>query len=193
MTTSVILFCPSYLGDYIDLVKPGNSLAIPTGITGSLSSKIKKATLPNNKKRTIKSTEKILQQISKLPATERKALTKQRVGQGLFKRLLLYKYHCQCALCGITTEEILVGSYIKAWSDCNDAEKLDENNGLLLCAHHDALFDKHLISFEDTGDLLVSSTLTPAEKASLQISSIPSITVDPAMIPYLTDHRSKLK
>nr|WP_314987701.1 HNH endonuclease [uncultured Stomatobaculum sp.] len=186
-------FLPSYLGDYIDLVTPGNSLAIPTGSTGSLSSKVQKAALPNSKKRTIKSTDRILQQISKLPATEREALTKQRIGQGLFKRLLLYKYRCQCALCGITTKEMLIGSHIKAWSDCNDTEKLDENNGLLLCVHHDALFDKHLISFEDTGDLLVSSTLTLADKASLQISSIPALTVDPAMKPYLADHRSKLK
>ena len=190
---NIFTFLPDYLGDYIDLVSTGNALAIPTSITGSLQSKVQKATMPSRKKRVIKSTDKILQQINKLPTTERQALTKQRVGQGLFKRLLLYKYHCQCALCGITTEEMLIGSHIKAWSDCNSNEKLDENNGLLLCAHHDALFDKHLISFEDTGDLLVSSTLSPAEKATLQISSIPKITVDSAMKPYLADHRSKLR
>lgn len=190
---NIFTFLPDYLGDYIDLVSAGNALAIPTTITGSLQNKVQKATMPNRKKLVIKSTDNILQQINKLPSTERPALTKQRIGQGLFKRLLLYKYHCQCALYGITTEEMLIGSHIKAWSDYTDAEKLDENNGLLLCAHHDALFDKHLISFEYTGDLLVSSTLSLSERTALQISSIPTIVVDSAMRPYLPDHRSKLK
>lgn len=60
-------------------------------------------------------------------------------------------------------------------------------------AHHDALFDKHLISFTDTGALLVASILTATEQTELNIGAISSITVDPAIIPYLTDHRSKLK
>lgn len=186
-------FLPSFLGDYIDLVKPGNALAVSTSTATALSSKVKTATKTHKKARTIRSTDAILKSIANVDETERRALTKQRVGQGYFRELLLNKYGCKCALCGITTEQMLVGSHIKAWSDCNNAEKLDENNGLLLCVHHDALFDKHLISFTDTGTLLVASTLTTAEQAELNIGAIPSITVDPAMIPYLTDHRSKLK
>lgn len=189
----IYTFLPDYLGDYVDLVSAGNALALPSAATGSLKSKVAAATLPNRKKRAIKSTDRVLQQIANLPTTEKTAITKQRVGQGLFKRLLLYKYHCQCTLCGITTQEMLVGSHIKAWSDCNDSEKLDENNGLLLCAHHDALFDKHLISFTDTGTPLVASILSASDQAELQIGSIPSIAVDPAMVAYLTEHRSKLK
>jgi predicted restriction endonuclease len=88
---------------------------------------------------------------------------------------------------------MLIGSHIKRWKDSSDAEKLDENNGLLLCAHHDALFDKHLISFEDNGDLIVSTTLTASEQKELQIAAIPPILVSPGMKPYLAEHRSKLK
>ena len=88
---------------------------------------------------------------------------------------------------------MLIGSHIKSWKDSSDAEKLDENNGLLLCAHHDALFDKHLISFKDNGDLIVSTTLNASERAELQIAAIPPITVTPGMKPYLADPRSKLK
>lgn len=189
----IYTFLPDALGDYIELVKSGNSFVFPASATGTLSAKVNAATLPNRKKRTIKSTQKVLQQIQNLSATEREVITKQRVGQGLFKDLLKAKFHCKCALCGIQTEQMLIGSHIKSWKDSSDAEKLDENNGLLLCVHHDALFDKHLISFDDTGALLVSTTLSPGEQAELQIAAIPSITVTPSMKPYLADHNSKLK
>ena len=43
---------------------------------------------------------------------------------------------------------------------CLGAEWLDEENGILLSPHYDALFDKHLISFEDTGDILLSDKLS---------------------------------
>lgn len=186
-------FLPSYLGDYIDLVTSGNALTVPSSATANLSTKVKTATKTHRKARTIRSTDAILKSIANIDETERRALTKQRVGQGYFRELLMNKYGCKCALCDITTKQLLVGSHIKAWSDCNNAEKLDENNGLLLCAHHDALFDKHLISFTDTGTLLVASTLTATEQTELNIGAIPSITVDPVMIPYLANHRSKLK
>lgn len=190
---TIYTFLPDYLGDYIDLVTAGNTLIFPTGTTGTLVAKVKAATLPNRKNRTIKSTQKVLEQIKNLPSTEREVITKQRVGQGLFKDLLKNKYHSKCALCEIQTEQMLIGSHIKSWKDSSDAEKLDENNGLLLCVHHDALFDKHLISFEDNGDLIVSTTLTTSERAELQIDAIPSITVTSDMKPYLADHRSKVK
>lgn len=88
---------------------------------------------------------------------------------------------------------MLIGSHIKSWKDSSNDEKLDRNNGILLCVHHDALFDKHLISFEDNGTLIVSQTLTPKERTELHVDSIPSLDVTDEMKPYLADHRSKLK
>lgn len=200
----IFTFLPDYLGDYIDLLEANNKFAASMAVSPSapktpaaspktLSTKVKKKTKAHKKERTIRSVDAIIANISKVTEPEREAVVKQRVGQGYFKELLVERYSCKCALCGITTRSMLIASHIKAWKDSSKSEKLDENNGLLLCAHHDALFDKHLISFKDTGDLLVSSTLTPAEKTSLQINSIPALTVDPAMKPYLADHRSKLK
>ena len=173
----IYTFLPDSLGDYIDLVSAGNAFVFPAGTTGTLVTKVKAASLPTRKKCTIKSAQKVLQQIQNLSSTEKEVITKQRVGQGLFKDLLINKYHGKCALCGIQTEQMLIGSHIKSWKDSSDAEKLDENNGLLLCAHHDALFDKHLISFKDNGDLIVSTTLNASERAELQIAAIPPITV----------------
>lgn len=190
----IYTFTPDTLGDYIDLVQPGNALAIPTSITtGKLHSRIKKATMPSRKNRTIKSTNDILNKIRNLSQSEKEAVCKQRVGQGLFKELLKTKYGCKCALCNISTENMLIGSHIKAWSVSTDIEKLDENNGLLLCSHHDALFDKHLISFDDKGKLLISSTLSATEQTNLRIDSIPSISLSTNMENYMKEHRAKLK
>ena len=47
----------------------------------------------------------------------------------------------------------------KALQCANDAERLDVFNGFLLVANLDALFDRFLISFDNTGRLLVSSAL----------------------------------
>lgn len=52
-------------------------------------------------------------------------------------------------------------SHIKAFSDPNttDEEKYDINNGLLLCANADALFDKHLITINENKELVFSFLL----------------------------------
>lgn len=192
---NIFTFLPEYLGDYIDLVVAGNKLlpSVKVTATSTLSSHVKKVTTAHKKARTIRSVDSILKSLSKVTATERNVIIKQRVGQGYFKELLLNRYSHKCALCGITTPSMLVASHIKSWAVSTDTEKLDENNGLLLCAHHDALFDKHLISFEDNGDLIISPTLSATEQADLQIAAIPSITVSVKMKPYLANHRSQLQ
>lgn len=182
------------LGDYVSLLSPSNALHIATPTkSDSLFSRVKHASKPRRKKRALRTIAQIQSSIKSLTTTEKEAVCKLRIGQGLFKDLLLEKYSCKCALCEISTIRMLIGSHIKAWADSNDAEKLDENNGLLLCAHHDALFDKHLISFEDNGTLLVSPTLSSEEQTKLRLSDIPVISVSSEMKPYLTHHRSKLR
>lgn len=192
---NIFTFLPEYLGDYIDLVTANNKLppSVKATATSSLSAHVKKATTDHKKVRTIRSVDSILKSLSKVAVTERNAIVKQRVGQGYFKELLLRKYAHKCALCDITTQSMLVASHIKSWASSTDREKLDENNGLLLCAHHDALFDKHLISFDDNGDLIISPTLSANEQSSLQLATISSIHVPGKMKPYLANHRSQLK
>jgi hypothetical protein len=188
----IFTFLPEYLGTYIDLVTASNKL--PSGTpSSSLATTVKRATTSHKKVRTIRSVDDILASMSKITDTEKDAVTKQRVGQGYFKELLLNKYSCKCALCSISTKSMLVASHIKEWSVASNTEKLDENNGLLLCAHHDALFDKHLISFDSSGDVIVSPTLSASEQTQLGIPSIPKITMTPAMDVYMAYHRAHLK
>ena len=60
---------------------------------------------------------------------------------------------------GCNLEEILIASHIVPWKDCTDEERLDVDNGLLLSPNYDALFDKHLISFDEDGKLIGSNTI----------------------------------
>jgi hypothetical protein len=81
--------------------------------------------------------------------TERDVLAKARVGQGRFRTDLVAAWGRgeMCALTGVAVPELLIASHIKPWREATNAERLDPMNGLLLVAHADKLFDRHLLSF----------------------------------------------
>ena len=91
---------------------------------------------------------------------EKVQLTKSRRGQGIFKAnvRLVEK---SCRVTGVSNIKHLRASHIKPWAVSNNEEKLDGYNGLLLSPHVDHLFDRGFISFNDIGNLLVSSELNP--------------------------------
>ncbi len=147
----------------------------------------------SKKERYIANICRIKAKIEGLTETEKEAVIRQRVGQGYFKDLLLSKYGCKCALCTIETKKMLKASHIKAWNKSTNQQKLDENNGLLLCAHHDALFDKYLLSFDDNGTPIISDVIPKEHYGSLRIDEIPCIEVTEKMKPYLRWHLQELK
>ena len=184
---------PEFLGDYVSQLKEHNSIG-SIKKTETLKKQLRDKCTPNKKKRVIRSIDELHEKISNLSTTEQEAIQKVRIGQGYFRDLLIEKYSCKCALCDISTRMLLYASHIKAWADCSSStEKLDENNGLLLCAHHDALFDKHLISFNVNGKPVISSTLSPEEQASLKTNEIPDLELTVDMQPYMAKHLKKLK
>jgi predicted restriction endonuclease len=84
-------------------------------------------------------------------------------------------------------------SHIVPWSESNEQERLDEENGILLSPNADALFDRHLISFTDSGELLISSVMDRIELVKLGINSNAVIPVSEGMKKYLKRHREKIK
>ena len=94
---------------------------------------------------------KELQQVPS--STERDALTKARMGQGLFRQRVAQQEPV-CRVTGLTRQEFLIASHIKPWRDCDNQERLDGANGLLLSPHIDKLFDRHWISFDVDGHLI---------------------------------------
>lgn len=175
-----------YFPTYVSALSSGNKLSVVAKKGTSVSKTLKDSV------DYIANIKRIEERLSKLSEPERMAYIKQRVGQGEFKKILLAKYGCKCALCGITTQPLLVASHIKPWSKSTNSEKLDPNNGLLLCAHHDALFDKGLLSFADDGKPVFSSLLKEDERVQLRLDEIPNLEVPEEMKPFLLWHRNHL-
>jgi hypothetical protein len=107
--------------------------------------------------------------------TEAERLVIQRVGQDIFRDALLQYWGSRCPLTDITEPELLRASHIVPWADCDDEQRLNVHNGLLLSALWDAAFDKGLISFGDDGAVLASSTLSAAAQRSLAIDVAPRL------------------
>lgn len=91
--------------------------------------------------------------------TERSGLVTSRVGQGAYRKRIIHRWEYKCAVTGFDKLDILIASHIVPWADSNDSERLDVNNGLLLSPNYDALFDRHLISFENSGRIILSDAI----------------------------------
>lgn len=63
-----------------------------------------------------------------------------------------------------TLKTLYRASHIKSFAECDSSEVYDINNGLLLCANADALFDKHLITIGTNKELIFSFVLEHDEK-----------------------------
>lgn len=123
--------------------------------------------------------------------TDIEKIVKTRVSQGSFRRLLLLERH-QCNLCAITTTSVLRASHIKEWSESSREERIDANNGLLLCANHDALFDRHQISFEpNSGDICISASIDAEQRTALNLSDSFNLTMSDRMKSYMQVHYNK--
>ncbi|MFA5479733.1 MAG: HNH endonuclease, partial [Candidatus Muiribacteriota bacterium] len=138
-----------------------------------------------------------VESIKQITGEEKERLQKYRVNQGLFRKNLIKdrnnKDIVKCDLCEIDIQELLIASHIKPWSKSDREEKLDVNNGLLLCPMHDTLFDKGLISFEDDGKIIVSQKIKQEKYANLAIKSDTKLKkLNTGIVKYLKWHRINL-
>ncbi len=125
--------------------------------------------------------------------TEVEAVVKQRRGQEEYRSKLEKYWDNACAVTGIDVPVMLRASHAKPWKDCtSDAERLDPFNGFLLSANLDALFDKGYITFYETGKLIPSSILTPAQINLLGLNDLTLRKLDSRHLPYLKYHRENI-
>ena len=89
--------------------------------------------------------------------TDRGAVIKQRVAQGRFRLSLLQFWDGACSVTGSGDASMLIASHIKPWRACEDRERVDPFNGLLLTPNLDRAFDKGYISFADDGRVLIQA------------------------------------
>ena len=112
-----------------------------------------------------------------ITVTERASIIKSRIGQGEFRHALMERYNGSCIVTGINIQTLLIASHIKPWAVSNNSERLSSDNGLLLSATYDRLFDSGLISFDNSGKILVSRYVDDSNKARLKLDNKPSVNV----------------
>jgi hypothetical protein len=130
-------------------------------------------------------------EILSAPLSQQKALRQARNGQGQYKKKLL-SLRKICYITGLAEREFLRASHILPWAKCdNNAQRLDEYNGLLLSPNLDTLFDKGFISFEDNGAILISSKLPPSVEEAFGVNrSFRGVDLGDRTKSYLARHRS---
>jgi 5-methylcytosine-specific restriction enzyme A len=131
----------------------------------------------------------------KLPNfTERKGLVTSRVGQGVYRKRIIHRWEYQCAVTGFDNLNVLIASHILPWAESTDDERLDIHNGILLSPDYDALFDKHLISFENNGKIILSNAVEVRAFDKIGVTGTERISKELTFENhrYLEIHRNKL-
>ena len=103
--------------------------------------------------------------------TERIAVTQARRGQGLYRRKLMEYWGNACSVTSCKIPQVLRASHAKPWASCTSAtDRLSQFNGFLLTANLDALFDKGLITFDDSGKICIAKRISSEQQKALGIS-----------------------
>ena len=96
-----------------------------------------------------------------------------------------------CPLTYITADydklgSLFIASHIKGFSDPNttNEEKYDINNGIIICANADALFDKHLITINQNKQIVFSFLLDDDIRLKSQL-----LLMQPIFQPILNENR----
>lgn len=86
---------------------------------------------------------------------ERTIIVNARVDQQLFRKRVLEVYESRCCLTGLEEPALLVASHIRPWSHAVE-HRLDPSNALCLSSLHDKAFDRGLITFSDSLEMILS-------------------------------------
>jgi len=128
--------------------------------------------------------------------TESLSLITARKGQGSFRQALEELWDRKCSVTRTPDSDfgsLLIASHIKPWTVSTNNERLDKFNGLLLTPNLDKAFDKGYISFQDSGEIVISSKLQGCK----QLGITPSLRLSLDKITskhreYLQYHRKNI-
>ena len=117
---------------------------------------------------TVLSEIKKVEEDTQLTSTERTQIIQSRIGQGIFRNKLV-EYWVGCSVSGCTLLPVLIASHIRPWSACDNNQRLDHYNGLLLQPNLDKLFDRGYITFDLHGKIQCSRFLDKNDRKLLGI------------------------
>lgn len=126
--------------------------------------------------------------------TDVRGLVNQRRGQDKLRDDLMSYWNGKCAVTNVSTEEFLIASHIKPWSECeNSIEKLDLYNVLLLNVALDRAFDRGYITFDDNGTIMLSKKWSTEEAVMMGITDDMKLRqIDHRHKRYLQYHRRNI-
>ncbi|RZK17480.1 MAG: HNH endonuclease [Flavobacterium sp.] len=93
-------------------------------------------------------------------------LTKTRINQVLFRKIILARYSEKCCITGISNTDLIIASHILPWSK-DENNRLNPMNGLALNALHDKAFENGLVAINNNYEIVVSSKLKNSETDSI--------------------------
>lgn len=80
--------------------------------------------------------------------------TKQRIGQNIFRKMVLENFGNKCCICGLDIPDLLEAAHIRPWAEDKD-NRLNPRNGLSLCRLHHLTIEKDLMHIEKDGTIIV--------------------------------------
>lgn len=131
---------------------------------------------------------------SSISETEKDVIIKSRIGQGKFRDSLLLKYDHMCIVTGIDAPQLLIASHIKPWRVSSNEERVSCENGLLLSANYDRLFDTGLITFKNDGSIVISNAVSEKNRNILGLSKDIKVNLKDSsmLLQNLEYHRDKI-
>lgn len=79
----------------------------------------------------------------------RLAVVRQRRGQARLRSLTVENYGLCCAVCDVAEMQLLIASHIVGWAEAPE-HRGNLTNVICLCRFHDALFERHYWSLDDS-------------------------------------------
>lgn len=97
-----------------------------------------------------------------------------------------------CELCGADVPETMLLVHIKDWSKCKHSkeERRDSYNTLLLCANHDRIFSRGLITFDEEGNIIISKRLKEHQIKKYELDKYTKIDLLEGSKKYMEYHRN---
>ncbi len=134
-------------------------------------------------------TSKDIIEIIKSDDQEKEKLILARIGQGQFRKELIDIWN-GCSISKYSDVSLLIASHIKPWCKCDNHEKIDPGNGLLLLPNYDKLFDRGYISFDEDGKVIISKRLSKPEIFGINNNMSIELTKDNKR--YMKYHREEV-
>ena len=123
-----------------------------------------------------------------LSESERQAIIKSRVGQGVYRERCISLWNT-CSVTGFTKSNILIASHVKPWKVSSNQERIDPFNSLLLVPSLDKLFDKGYIGFVPDGRILISDKISQPDLTRIGVHPRLRLREVPRdLVPYLEYH-----